>query len=296
LWNEVNLPGVPDLKVAMLPSDRSIVEAGFGELYKEEEEKSELDFLNMIYVAFTRTVSAMFILGHENGRSKFTKTLKTFLEAEGKPAEGHLLYEKGKLPERKADQKDKDTGTDERKTELKKMISSSWDDLIKVARTDEVYWEAIDSKPARTYGKLVHAILSGIREAGDISKAVGRYHLAGIIDEKEAEEIERLLHKIVSHEKLKHLFGKDAVVKSEVDLINVEDNSKQTIRPDRVVIKDDKLVIVDYKTGEKSTDHILQINQYAQAFEKLGYRNIEKKLVYLDENIEVMDVASDDAV
>ena len=296
LWDEVNLPGVPDLKVAMLPSDRSIVEAGFGELYKEEEEKSELDFLNMIYVAFTRTVSAMFILGHENGRSKFTKTLKTFLEAEGKPAEGHLLYEKGKLPERKADQKDKDTRTDERKTELKKMISSSWDDLIKVARTDEVYWEAIDSKPARTYGKLVHAILSGIREAGDISKAVGRYHLAGIIDEKEAEEIERLLHKIVSHEKLKHLFGKDAVVKSEVDLINVEDNSKQTIRPDRVVIKDDKLVIVDYKTGEKSTNHFRQINQYAQAFEKLGYRNIEKKLVYLDENIEVMDVASDDAV
>jgi len=296
LWEEINLPGVPDLKVVMLPSDKSIIEAGFGDLYQEEKEKSELDFINMIYVAFTRAVSAMFILGHEKSRSRFTKTLKTFLEEEGETIEGGLVYEVGELPEKTTGQKGKSPEPDDNRTELKKMISSSWDTLIKVAQTDEVYWEAIDSKPARTYGNLVHAILSEINSAGDVSKIVGKYYLAGIIDEKESEEITVLIDKVVNHEKLKSLFSKDVLVKNEIDLIEVENDTRQTLRPDRVVLKDGKMVIIDYKTGERSKAHIRQINQYSGVFEKLGYREIEKKLVYLDENIEVIDVMSDVAI
>ncbi|NOX86555.1 MAG: UvrD-helicase domain-containing protein, partial [Chlorobi bacterium] len=291
LWTEIKLPGAEDLKVAMLPSNSTVANAGFGELYIEEVEKSELDYINMIYVAFTRAVSALFIMGHETGRGNFPKMLKTFLKSEGVATEGEVMYETGTLPVKAGTNTREEISTGENKVLLKKMISSSWDSLIKVARTDEIYWEAIDSKPARTYGKLIHAMLSEIYHIDDISKVVGKYYLAGIIDEKESEEISKLLEKVVSHEKLKSLFGKDVVVKNELDLIEAENDSKKVLRPDRVVLKDGRLVIVDYKTGEKSGAHIRQINQYAEAFEKLGYSDIEMKLVYLDNNIEVLDLA-----
>ncbi len=294
VWTEINLPGINELKVALLPTDRSVANAGFENIYLEEKDKTELDFINMLYVAFTRTVSALFLPGYEGGKNKFSKKLKTFLEAENLYNEDRSEYDFGVLPEKvQGSLKDKKE-KEENKINLTKMISSSWDDLIKVARTDEVYWEAIDSKPARTYGKLVHAMLAEIYFAEDIPKVVNAWRFAGIIDEKESEEVSKLLNSIVTHEKLNSFFSRGVIVKNETELIDLDEKTKNKKfrRPDRVVIKDGGLVIIDYKTGEKLPEHVRQVNQYAHVFEKLGFSAIEKKLVYLGDDVEVMDVPS----
>lgn len=288
VWSEIDLPEVEGLKVALLPTDSSLVKAGFENLHIEEKNKTELDFVNMIYVAFTRAVSAMFIIGYESQKDKFTKKLTGFLTAENLLEPDKKQYEFGVLQKRSVPSNE----DNEAPVVLKKMISSSWNKLIKVAPTEEIYWEAIDSKPERTYGNLVHAMLSGIYHEEDILKVVNAYRNAGIINDQEAGDVSQLISDVVMHENLNSLFQHDAVIKNEVDLvdINEENHQKSFRRPDRVVVKDGRLFVVDYKTGEKKPEHIRQLNRYADLFKQLGYQYVEKKLVYIGEAVEVIDL------
>jgi len=43
------------------------------------------------------------------------------------------------------------------------------------------------------------------------------------------------------------------------------------LRPDRVNIKDGNAVLIDYKTGKTSNQHINQINKYAESLIALKY-------------------------
>ncbi len=62
------------------------------------------------------------------------------------------------------------------------------------------------------------------------------------------------------------------------------------MRPDRVVISNNKATVIDYKTGVRTEEHDEQINTYATALEELGYDVEEKLLVYLKDVIEVVKV------
>ncbi len=278
-----------ELKIGMLPISSNLEKVGLGEVYQHEKEKTSLDFLNLIYVAFTRPVSALFIHGHiksDKASDSFTKYLVSFLESSPLFETDKKSYEFGELrlleKERQEDENEIVT--------LTKLNSSSWEDQIRIAPADEVYWEAIDSKPARTYGNLIHAMLSKIESNDDIIKVISSFKIAGLIDESESKEINLLLNKLVTHPELMPYYQNGLFVKNETELFDNGDNGFKVLRPDRVVFDNDQLVIIDYKTGDKESKHQNQINQYAAAFEKLGYRQILKKLVYLNEQIEVVNV------
>ena len=107
---------------------------------------------------------------------------------------------------------------------------------------------------------------------------------------KEVVAIQNILNKVVQHEELKPFFSEGAIIKNETELITLDNGNKIIQRPDRVVINGNELVIIDYKTGAKSNSHALQIQQYANYFNKLGYEKIRKILVYLNEDIEIENV------
>jgi CRISPR/Cas system-associated exonuclease Cas4 (RecB family) len=55
------------------------------------------------------------------------------------------------------------------------------------------------------------------------------------------------------------------------------------IRPDRVFVKNNKAIVVDYKTGKQKDEHIKQVNKYALTLEQMGYKPVEKYLLYVEE-------------
>ncbi len=60
--------------------------------------------------------------------------------------------------------------------------------------------------------------------------------------------------------------------------------SGRTRRPDRVIIRDDKAIIIDFKFGEENQKYIEQIRQYRSLLNEMGYRNMEAFLWYVDKN------------
>ena len=281
-WIDLNMDELDGLSIGLLPLTKSLEDIGLKAVVDEEDDKNTLDFLNLVYVAFTRPVQALFAVGKEDSKDKFGSYLKQYLEKKTFWQEGIGSYSFGDLSF-KGKRKEAGDGSEVR---LNKMISTSWEDLIRIAPSEEVYWELLDSKPARTYGNLVHNMLSKVQFAEDVDSVVEQYRLGGLIDILEAEKIKILMQSVVNHADLKAYFSQAYQVKNETELL---DEHGKIHRPDRVVIADDELCVIDYKTGEKSESHKKQINTYADAFGKLGYKKVKSKLVYLNDEVEVVD-------
>ena len=53
--------------------------------------------------------------------------------------------------------------------------------------------------------------------------------------------------------------------------------------PDRVMTKDSKAIIIDYKREQKDIKHHTQIKNYGKLLADMGYNNIEMYLIYTDD-------------
>ena len=52
---------------------------------------------------------------------------------------------------------------------------------------------------------------------------------------------------------------------------------------DRVMTKDNKTIIIDYKREQKDVKHHKQIKDYGKLLADMGYKNIEMYLIYTDD-------------
>ena len=288
-WTDLHLEDIPELTAGMYPVVQDLHHVGLGEIYEEEADKTALDLLNMIYVAFTRPVSALSIVSHRKENSqkqnKFTNYLETFIYSEGYSVDSQT-FEWGSLNELKP----KEEKEPKKVVTLKDMRSSSWGTLVKVAAADEVLWDRPDAGQPIAYGKLVHRLLSEVVVRTDVEKVISKYVLSGILKDDLARELQVKMEQVTEHPELRTYFANDVLVKTETDLVKKDETGKEFLRPDRVVVSGDELVIMDYKTGARENEYILQIENYGSLFEELGYRNIKKMLVYINDNVEVVTV------
>ena len=283
-WANPNIAEAPDLTTTLLPlSDKPLKALGMENIYNHEQEKTRMDFLNLIYVAFTRPVEALYIMAEAEGkREKLSKEVIKFLKASGTYSEDTLLYEFGQL--QKLDSSENSQLNEET---LNRWISNGGDFPVQVAPADEVYWELAGGLSHRARGKLVHTILSAIRTAKDIQKSVNLFLSKGVIDTNEAEQLTRIIRQVTEHPALKTFFSEDVLVKNETEVLL---DTGEIVRPDRVVLFENQVVIIDYKTGEKEKKHFVQVNDYKQAFSTLGYKTVRGFLVYLSNKVEVTEV------
>ena len=59
----------------------------------------------------------------------------------------------------------------------------------------------------------------------------------------------------------------------------------EVLRPDRVVVSNDKTWVVDFKTGayneKQHKEYISKVERYANALRRMGYKNVETVILYL---------------
>lgn len=134
-----------------------------------------------------------------------------------------------------------------------------------------------DEVSARVNGTVLHAILSEVSAPGDLPAAVRAAVGRGDLDEDKAAHYEELLAgRIASHAEW---FPEDGEgIFNETELI---DTDGKAYRPDRVVIRDGKVTIIDYKFGEKSGRYLRQVGHYASIYRRLGYESVDYKVWYV---------------
>ena len=139
----------------------------------------------------------------------------------------------------------------------------------------------------RIKGVVLHDILAHVNVPEDLEDAVRQALQTGDVTRLEAEEAYRLLSERIAAAADRGWFPSDAErVLNEASLI---DTDGQICRPDRVVIADCKVIIIDYKFGEHHGIYERQLKKYAGIWSRLGYEDVTSYLWYVhtDEVVKV---------
>jgi ATP-dependent exoDNAse (exonuclease V) beta subunit len=138
------------------------------------------------------------------------------------------------------------------------------------------------------YGNVIHEILSLVKTIDDVTLAITKAIEDGLITVAQHDVVFETIHKIVTHVDLQSFFDGNYEILNEQTIIQKEGKA---LKPDRIVIKPNKEVyLLDYKTGQHQAKYQLQLESYQGAIEKMGYQVTKKALIYIGEQINIVNL------
>ncbi len=258
-------------------------------IYNAHQSQIELDHINLLYVALTRPVEALYIISKLDFNSKNEVTQNTFsgmfisyLQHLGLWNDSQLSYTFGKLIER-----DNITQFEEDKIVLKYMSTPKETHNLSIITKGGLLWDTQQEK-AIERGNLIHLILSKIKSKHDVDFALNDLLTSGAISNATIADFKTLVLNVISHPKLKSFFEDTDKIYNEHDIIL---NSGELIRPDRLNINaNNDVYIIDYKTGIQKETYAKQLNTYEAVLNQMNLKVVKKLLVYINDSIEVIEV------
>ena len=273
----------------------------FAHDFYEEKQKTYLDNLNLLYVAFTRARNALFVINQDsdvkqdmtlNNISQLIsvifndeKILKTGFE---KSVNNNLkIFEKGSLKKPESE-----NASAPANYLIGNQPENSTIGRMGVSYHASEYLEHDDSRlHPMNYGKIMHELFSLIISEKDVDPAVEFLYLQGKLNENEKVFIRNDIRSLLNDIQVKSWFSGDYKVLNERDILC---RSHENRRPDRVLIKDNSAVIIDYKFGQKElNEHRRQVLDYADLLTRMGYIQVEIYLWYINKR-KIIQVRSED--
>lgn len=287
VWCRAKTPKAPAWKVPV-KAQKDMAESDYADIYEMEQMLTYTDNLNIAYVAFTRAKKNLIIYtpgltgANKNPVSDFYRILggALLLMAEESPDEikcetrdGRFVqYSTGKEPEGRGE-----TAADDGEKTVYKSVAPG--NRLKMRLRGATYFDAAS---ARNYGLLMHEVLSSIVSIDEIDGCIERFVSEGEIS---AESGKKLKSAIVAHlgdERVKEWFDGKTTVLRETSILQP---GAQVMRPDRIVIRDGKVAVIDYKFGTKREEHKTQMRNYLSLVRRMGYFDVTGYLWYLAEGV-----------
>lgn len=249
--------------------------------YVEHQSKLELDNINLLYVALSRAVDQLYIIGEAPSNHQKSDSLKTysdllvgFLNSEKRWNPELLEYSFGKLEGLKTESTLKFYTRAPRK-----FFSTSINERnISMAIKPTYMWDS-QSRVAIEKGNLTHLLLSKIYTQKDIPNVIHESVLQGLITKQKGQQLRKVLKSIVTHPKLESYYGNQVTVYNEREIIT---EKGKIIIPDRLVFqRNGTIAIIDYKTGNFNPKYQQQLDKYAGAIQKMNYKVEKKILVFI---------------
>ncbi len=282
--HEENFNGIKNALVG-INKDLKTTKGG-DEIYKTHENEVMLDNLNLLYVALTRPVQRLYVITYKDSRKKLSKYFIDYLNHKSEYIKENMKVDGDKYCFGEKVFIPTEYNNANKKYELKNLESYKWINRVRMSLEAPKYWN-IGEITESEYGNLIHSILAEINYADEKEDVLNKLVLDGNLPTDMYDKINNLIDNIILNPNLKQYFSEEYEVKNEQDIILTD---KTILRPDRVVIKNNNAVVIDYKTGSRIEKHDEQINTYAKALESIGYTVDKKLLVYLKDTVEVVEI------
>ena len=270
LWCRPTEKPFNELSLIPINYEEGLKNTIFAEEYYKEKINTYIDSLNALYVAFTRAKNELIAFAPPPTRSNFT--VKDCLHDYLADELDNETYEKGDWS---TSEKDEESSVEE--FQLNDFNSFSSNDRLRLRYHSSDF--TFDDKQ-RKKGSLMHEILSKVTTEKDIPIAIEDYKSNGIISGDEADDMLTKLQDYLSNPTVSSWYDGSATVLNEISILFGEEPEQ---RPDRVMIKNDQVTIIDYKFGENRNEHYFrQVHNYLELIRKMGYRNVSGYLWYFE--------------
>ncbi|WP_430815998.1 UvrD-helicase domain-containing protein [Carboxylicivirga sp. RSCT41] len=303
IWSKPQEEPFNELELVPVNYSDTLLHSIFIEDYLSERLHQFVDNLNLLYVALTRAEESLIIMAEKPAKTGGLKNVSHLLFRlinqfnmlsgldenlmetliEGWNDEEHT-FEFGSIPSQKAKEHPEAQTLDQFKT-------TELGSRIKI-HPESVVMSSPDSLKHLRHGKLMHRLFELIETIDDVDTAITKLVLNGQLKTSEKESVKQFIEQKINQEQVQDWFQPGNKIINEGTIMV----PTGTYRPDRVIISDDKVIIVDYKFGElKQEKYALQVKRYMDLLKKMGYHNVKGYLWYLREKDEIVDV-TDQAV
>ena len=315
LWGqlpEVADRPVPDMPgVAVLSQKQDLLLTPLAGQYTEELEKTFLEGLNMLYVAFTRPRHRLYVISKKPRPTN--KSATNDETAPGKPAAtiaellhrylvdtGHwdddastISYkpladiasaEEATAPNQQPKNEKPTTKND---LPLTNLTSTPWEKRLRLRRHANTVFDFDEQQEQREWNRRLHYALRRVKQAADVERVAAQLVAEGLISLQERPELLARLREVVDNPLLAHYFGPNVAAEAEREIL-VGGTRKQDYKPDRIVFEaagsgsGRRVTLLDFKLPPAEYRHRVPLQQYAALFRQLGFEQVRCVLYYFD--------------
>ncbi|MCL2649813.1 MAG: UvrD-helicase domain-containing protein [Candidatus Azobacteroides sp.] len=287
-----------DLELLPVKYTQKMYDTVFFPEYEKETRQSWMDNLNVLYVAFTRAETNLLILAGNKKKLESTDDIKTVSdllqyivpELKGEYNPDELQFKKGRLesPESKEKKQSDNLLKQTPETLDVSFISEPFHankTIFKQSNQSREFISSDESVANRNEyiqkGNLMHQLFSMITTFDDIEKATDRLSFDGLIASDEKQNYAEFVRNVIENSGNKIWFSGDYQVYNECTILLKEKGEVITRRPDKVLVKDNDAIVIDYKFGEPRSGYQKQMDQYVSLMKRMGYGNVEGHIWYI---------------
>ena len=290
-WTSELPPKFQEYNLLPLRFSDNLIDSEFASAYKKELMEGIVDRLNVAYVAFTRAEDRLYIFTNINKKP------------ENPYGNLHRLIYGVFTDQEFAFQSDFDLennqfilGSPSKKKikpheslieHITKFPSRHYSEKFTIRKDSQKFFLLFDNTTTKKIreGIVVHAAMELVSSEGDVVRTLDRLEAQGLLRRNEKKNIAGKVSEIL----LKSEIGKWM----ETGWIPIKEHEifsrGEIFKPDLVLVKDNKAILIDYKREKRSAAHEKQILNYADILTAMGLQIEKCLLIYLDE-FEIVEV------
>lgn len=289
VWCSPKKAPYDELQLLPINYGTSMNESIYQEEYRKEKLQLWVDSLNMLYVALTRPRKNLVVWCREGQKNTISELMASAiagkLEAESKD-EG-ITYQMGEVCPSEEPTKEK---VEVNKLNIKpqsisvRMESIDTNIEFKQSNRSASFIEGEDDGSGKyiRQGEIMHNLFAMVRTPKDVPSAIERLRMEGIIESGAHErQILKLTNWALNHPKVKEWFSGTWELYNECAILYRENGVLQTRRPDRVMMKDGEVIVVDFKFGKPYPEYEAQVREYMDLLEDMGYDHVRGYIWYV---------------
>ena len=260
-------------------SNRSLSHLDKKLVYEIEEKEVLLDTLNLYYVAFTRAIDQLYV-SFENSEKK--ANLPNLLAITIKD---HLSYNKENNQLLISNQKEKVSELDSQVESVSKPYNLIFDN-------DNNYYNNIHGylnfSSRENFGTFFHNVISKVySNFSDGFDYLDSLSTQPNLDKSYIDRTKTILNELQKNKSLSFIYDSNQIIYNEREF---RSSDNEILRLDRLIIKDNHAIIIDYKTSKGEND-INQVSNYLSNVKLCGFNKVSAFLLYVS-NQELVEVTS----
>ena len=270
-------------------------ESIYQEEYLNEQLQLWVDNLNLLYVALTRAGSNLFLFCKQKDSRSISGLIESCLPVVAKKQDiewtAEAPYAFGTICPSKGFRQKTSTNvfTPTPQKEGVIMQSLPYDFEFKQSNRSADFIAGLEEEesPYRflNQGKLLHELFASMNALSDLDQAIQKLKFEGVIDSKETEDkIRSVAMDAFSKPEVQEWYSGNWEIFSECAIIYNLEGRLETRRPDRVMVKDNTAIVVDFKFGKKQKSYSGQVREYTKLLEQMGYSPVEGYIWYVKQD------------